>query len=1026
VSDIANMIRFHRDGLRRFSSVIEGNPDYDDLMGHKLIPSDAVFFDDDVNISEKRRQAIALFESRIRRRSYKIVLPEFSGLACDGLTRNNTREFAFFERICADLELAISKNNYANCERIAISKLKEEHEDALEAILSDVQAFYSDHPNITASLVHQQILYSSSFFSFLIAFSMEGAAKPVALVQANDHAPVRVALSMIMKGLGIPRVYLQHAEVTRHFPELDFEYSVLRNKQSLGTYESIGRISGKVYVIPRYEDEFARDKLAKERGPGTAVVIYPTSRVVVDELRRVISALENNPAVGRVLVKQHPGSAVKLNHLLDGSSCTVVEDIPLEDYIAIVGNSSAAIELLHRGIPVYQNFDFDPVQGDYYGFVKSGLTFEVSQQDLAGKFWLPYNLDEAWLQTYASWDPSANPDHRTEQAEFVKEMAALAELARARPEVRTRRMTKRWLKLRTKRRIKRLVRSGLIRLVNASPRSASWTVSFILAGTERTANFLFLLTQRAASFLHTNTKAEIKTPAWSGNRKGSGARSSNKGDEASLLALLEHTLCTVEKPADWLKLNDQVQAFTPFAVITALETMFQNRSPALNRVFDGFPVWPAGSVAGTWIYLKKLEWGNIEVGHDELEDIATFIYGHRNEIRVRDRLERLLFWAIVRCGTCAQLDRFWLNASVVRKEELPIDRQIGVVRKLRSTPGREAEAERTLADFEKCGSQLERLKLRNMNFLEGRPVEGWDHAYAERQFTQVASRGIAREFAQHVQPAYDALRPRMRFMDTRINAAESEAFLELVKAALRNATPFSLIRLSDGEGYLFPEGSYFSLADAKNRERHWWGRELPDDLRSRIVGEARRALSEADIVGIPPIYRFIRDHKHNSTSLTKSVQGRGLLEVLNGGAGAISSTALIAEDKVNVSIFKDIETVALLGTLARKTIVVSSVTSENLPPELNNLQRLEAVVIPTHHKTALNRKYHGGSAPLPFVYEPLVEKLGELAAPGDLVLVAGGIVGKIFIGRARANGAVALDIGHVLDDWVHAGMKPMR
>src|SRR5690606_28826483 len=126
--------------------------------------------------------------------------------------------------------------------------------NALETIIDDVHEFYRSRQSIGPSLVRRQIIYSQSFFNFLIAFLSRDAVKPAVLIQANDHSPSRVALSMIMKGLGVPRVYLQHAEVTQHFPPLDFECSVLRNEQSRDTYEAIGPLHGQVYVIPRYED----------------------------------------------------------------------------------------------------------------------------------------------------------------------------------------------------------------------------------------------------------------------------------------------------------------------------------------------------------------------------------------------------------------------------------------------------------------------------------------------------------------------------------------------------------------------------------------------------------------------------------------------------------------------------------------------------------------------------------------------------------------------------------------------------
>lgn len=987
VSDITNMLRFHPEGLQRFSKVIDGNPNYDVLLKDRLRDRDLAFFDGRLDIAEKRRHAYALFESKINQTPYRAIQPRFAGLACEGETRNNLREFSFFERICPDVKSKLSANNYSSCARVNHSKLGDAHRVALKTIQSDVEAFYEARSTISASLVHQQILYSRSFLGFLIAFSSPGAIKPTALIQANDHSPVRVALSMVMKGMGIPRVYLQHAEVSRHFPELDFEFSVLRNEYSRQIYSAIAQPKGKIYVIPRERGDFARDRLATPRGKGINVVIYPTSRVDLNGLRHVLSELKSNNAVTKVFIKQHPASLVNLNEVVSTYAPTLIDSIPAQDHVALVGNSSVVIELLHQGIPVYQNFDFDPVQPDYYGFVRRGLTIPVAHAELSTIFWRPYELNDTWREAYAHWNPPGNTADLDQQTAFAQEMARLAQEAGAIP------MHRRFLsslprpgadmRVRVKRHLKRI----LVGVVNAHPELFSRSIDFIV----------------------TNTDLKVKDAA----------------RDAGAVTLLERTLCELEKPAEWLMLNDKLHAFRPIEVVTALEALFQQRSPALKKVFEGFRTWPPGSAVGTWIYLKKADLANIEIDPDEFEAIARFVYG-QDGWGLEAHLQRSLLTAILRSGTVEQLDQFWHNSRRVRKDNLSISHQIGVLRKLAHAAGREAELASTRAEFERNASRLHLLKFKNMDAFDRKPAPDWSHRYAEKAFSSSAPRRLAQEFGEHVQPTYDLLRTRMRFMGTRTNPYEAQAFLALIRAALENRTPFSFIRLSDGEGYLFPEGKFFDDKDARNRERHWWGVELSDDMRTRIVQNARHALSEADVVGIPSVYRFIRDHSDRSTSLTQTIQGRGLLQVLGGVFEAVSPATVIAEDKINVSVFSDIAPLLALAKAARKVIVVGSVHVDHLPQALLKAQKVETLVIPTHHRTSLNDRYHAGAAPLPTVYGELLDKLDAMSGPGDLVLVAGGVIGKTFVGRARQAGAVALDIGSVLDDWGHRGLLPMR
>src|SRR5690606_2011585 len=147
-------------------------------------------------------------------------------------------------------------------------------------------------------------------------------------------------------------------------------------------------------------------------------------------------------------------------------------------------------------------------------------------------------------------------------------------------------------------------------------------------------------------------------------------------------------------------------------------------------------------------------------------------------------------------------------------------------------------------------------------------------------------------------------------------------------------------------------GDFFKEADTANRERHWWGTELDIALRTEIVNQARRGLATVDVVGVPAVYRFIRDHTDTSTSLTQNVQGRGLLQVLQGVEGAVPPEALIAEDKLNVSLFSDTAIITSLAELAVKVIIVGSVKIENLPQKIRELPQIEMISLPTHARTS--------------------------------------------------------------------------
>lgn len=1019
MKDVARMLRYHADGLQRVARVIEGNPDYDDLMAHKLTREEFMRFDAGVSLEGKRMAAIAVSEEKLRASHHKIILPSFSGFACDGNTDNNLREFAFFDAICAQLNVAVSAQNYATLPRIAAGRLTIEQSRILDHLVADLCGYYQTSEAISASLVHQLAQYSRAFFSFVLSFSAKGAVEPGVFVTANDHSPVRVALSMVMKGLGVPRVYLQHAEVTEIFPALDFDCSVLRNRRSLDTYRKVGPLPANVYIIPRQEGAFNGHRLVTPRNAPVTVAIYPTSRISIGPLREVIGNLVSNPDVGTIVIKEHPGAAGGLNELAIAGKVHVTKSTPDGEHIAIVGNSSVAVELLHNGVPVYQIFDFDPVKPDYYGLVATGVTKEITIDSCREAFWTPYETSGRWLEAFSAWDPSATVDHLKDRASFIKEINALKLRCAPAKGGHAPRMRGRW-----RARAKGSLRRNLVKLINSHPKASSLLVSSMLVNLRRLGDEITIQTDRVGRFLLANTNISIK---------GSFARHANNGPtmggsavvNAAVQRFLFETLVTVENPVQWLDENERLQVLPPSELIAALDRAFHERNPRLTVLFKGIVGTPA-SIVGWWALLKKVELSHLPLDGALLDTLADFVYRCNQSPAAKAMIERALLQALLRAGSLEQLDRFWSEAQTVRRSDLTINTQLQLLRKLRAGRGRDQEVSQLLLEIGLKATSFEILKMQNAEFLEGRAEAEWTHLRAEEKFLKEAPYDLRQDFRQKVKPIYNELRTRMQFMNIRTDEQELERLKTLIGACVRERRPFSMIRLSDGEGYLFPQSLYFSLEDRLNRERHWWGTELSSDLRNKIVTEARLAVSQADVLGIPAVFRFIRDLGEGSLSLTHSLQGRGLVEVLSGVAALASPSALFTEDKANVALFSDLDRLDWLLSAASRVVVVSSVRRSDLPRRILDIDNLTVIEIPTHQNTALNTNYNVGEHPLPLVYATVTETLDRIIQPGDLVFVAGGIVGKILLGFCRSKGAVAIDLGHVMDDWISPYLTNLR
>jgi hypothetical protein len=313
-----------------------------------------------------------------------------------GRTHNNIREFEFFLRKLDLPAYDAALMNAADLKFAGKTHSRNEWERLVELILPELLGFVRSRP-LSVALIHQLADFAVHLNRYLLSLARHDSLPPLLAIVANDHSPNPVAFSQAMKAFQIPRLYLQHAEISKTFPPLDFEFSVLRSPRSLKTYCAIGPVKGDVFVISRRDDGDVRKPSAYTEDP-VDVVIYPTGRLCVDGLARVVEKLRENRGVAGIHLKPHP------NHKVDDwpANVSLRKSTPDFPHIALVANSSMVIELLREGIPVYQNFDLDPFKRDYYGFVAENIAPAVELDDLASPFWKSFDFDERWLRSYRS------------------------------------------------------------------------------------------------------------------------------------------------------------------------------------------------------------------------------------------------------------------------------------------------------------------------------------------------------------------------------------------------------------------------------------------------------------------------------------------------------------------------------------------------------------------------------------------------------------------------------------------------
>ncbi|MEZ0171825.1 hypothetical protein [Microvirga sp. TS319] len=348
----------------------------------------------------------------------------YADLCFFGGTANNLREFTFLLKVLDEHSIRYSHKFFLRDFRAHTSRIASAVETVRTEVLHAGVQWVHRCGTVSGSHLNQLLQYTGIFLGVLHSYADKRHLLPRIAVVANDHSPSQVGFAMAMKSLGVPVIYVQHAEVSEIFPPLDFTASVLRNQRSLDTYRRVGPVKGKTFVVSRIFDK-ARFQDVMAPLTGEAIVgIYPTSRFDRADLQVAIESLRRNPAVQDYFVKLHPNTPLTFNEE-EATYFKFRTNTPDARHVAIVGNSSVVVELLSQGHPVYQLFDLDGVDADYYGFVKAGFAPSIEPGDLEKSFWTGGFYNEDWLKRGSRFEPSMREDQWAARRKLARFMARL-------------------------------------------------------------------------------------------------------------------------------------------------------------------------------------------------------------------------------------------------------------------------------------------------------------------------------------------------------------------------------------------------------------------------------------------------------------------------------------------------------------------------------------------------------------------------------------------------------------------------
>ena len=230
-----------------------------------------------------------------------------------------------------------------------------------------------------------------------------------------------------------------------------------------------------------------------------------------------------------------------------------------------------------------------------------------------------------------------------------------------------------------------------------------------------------------------------------------------------------------------------------------------------------------------------------------------------------------------------------------------------------------------------------------------------------------------------------------------VDVARLDRLAEEIAAARREGRGFSLIRLGDGEGS-FLAGRCPDLEGAtRNGEKvdpdlARRGGELEPKALSLLLERVRVAVGRADVVGIPDLWQCLRGPEQ-SVAVAAALEGMGAA-LWPGGW------------HLNLQLLRH-------GVFHRPPFQrVDAVIAPALPPAL---REQGVAFVPLPGEDPYWRGTVRPEAHYPAVYERVQAWIEKKVKPGQLVLVGGGLLGKVYVDAIRAQGGVGIDVGSVID-----------
>lgn len=262
--------------------------------------------------------------------------------------------------------------------------------------------------------------------------------------------------------------------------------------------------------------------------------------------------------------------------------------------------------------------------------------------------------------------------------------------------------------------------------------------------------------------------------------------------------------------------------------------------------------------------------------------------------------------------------------------------------------------------------------------------------------------------------------PRESWMDTGERAAAARALCDWLVARIAKGRPTSVIRLGDGEGHFLPYPEHsrgFQARDRRQVQRDpWWGEELLDAADEATLSAGLiAAIHGADVLGVPNSLRYAAELGWPTMLVGRDCRGIEAISchLESSGHGGRLASCNLHTDLAHWGLYD-----RLLGGCRSVSVISCHDIAARLAVRFGVTVR-ESYRIPGEyrHRRSFHSRADGAVSGriYPDVFHDIMARLDP--RPGEVHLVAAGILGKLMCQRIKERGGIGLDIGSQVDQW---------